>query len=52
MNPKIFSLKFIECKVGLVFNAEIPGTIRKLPKHGIFNCILYEITHSLYLASD
>ena len=53
MNPKIFSLKFIK-SVRLVWCImfETLGTIRKLPKHRIFNYILYEITHSLYLASD
>lgn len=29
---------------------ETPGTKRKLPQHRIHNCILYEMTHHLYLA--
>ena len=48
MNPKIFSLKFIK-SVRLVWCLmfETPRTIRKLPKHRIFNYILNEITQYL-----
>ena len=51
MSQKALFLKFIKSiETAWCLICKAPAAERKLPQHRIYNYILYEITHNLYLA--